>query len=27
VEEKFEFQANFNGDKNIAGILFFKLAG
>lgn len=27
MEEKFEFQANFNGDKNIAGILIFLASG
>lgn len=27
MEEKFEFQANFNGDKNIAGSLIFSANG
>lgn len=27
MEEKFEFQANFNGDKNIAGSLIFSVSG
>ena len=27
MEEKFEFQANFNGDKNIAGSLIFSASG
>ena len=27
MEEKFEFQANFNGDKNISGSLIFLASG
>ncbi len=27
MEEKFEFQANFNGDKNISGSLIFSASG